>query len=230
MDDRLFVVAVWASFVAGTGCSTVPVGGSQEWSTAPLTVTTASVDTPTHHPTGRGLPLETALVQPLQTVSTSVPANHERITLVVDIDETLCVTDYNSVLWGIGSDDSRPLAGCVTVMRELASDYDILYLTARPDSVRGKTQRWLASKGFPQGRIVTSPTVGDFILQSDFKKNMLRRIGGGQKGMLIGIGDKAADGEAYRTNRMLSVVVNPWSTHRYHRNDVVLTNWPALGR
>jgi hypothetical protein len=152
----------------------------------------------------------------------------DRPVLAVDVDETLCVTDYNSLIWGIGSDDTTPLPGSAAALRQLAGTYDVVYVTARSRSLAGKTSRWLEAHGFPRGRLVTSPTLGDFIFQSNFKQQVLRKLRIEYPNMVVGIGDKVKDGEAYRSNRMVSVIVNPWRGHRYHANDIVLRDWAAV--
>jgi hypothetical protein len=151
-----------------------------------------------------------------------------RTTLVVDIDETLCITDYNSVLWGIGRDDSVPLPGAVAAMSRLAREYNIVYLTARPKSCENRTRRWLVSRGFPDGPLVTSPTVGDFLGQTGFKKSMLAKLQQQYGRMLIGIGDKPTDAEAYRHNGMLPVIVNPWRDRRYQDREIVIQDWSGI--
>lgn len=152
----------------------------------------------------------------------------ERTTLVVDIDETLCVTDYNSVLWGIGKDDSQPLPNSQKTLSLLSREYNILYLTARPTTCANKTQRWLTSRGFPSGPLVTSPTLGDFLGQTDFKRKMLARLQQQNRRVLIGIGDKPTDAEAYRDNGMLPVIVNPWRDRTYRQGEIVMRDWQAL--
>lgn len=166
-------------------------------------------------------PIET----PEPTIDRPTPS---RTTLVVDIDETLCVTDYNSVLWGLGRDDSTPLPGAVSAMSRLAREYNIVYLTARPKSCENRTRRWLTSRGFPDGPLITSPTVGDFIGQTGFKKSMLARLQRQYGQMLIGIGDKPTDAEAYRQNGMLPVIVNPWRDRRYQNQEIIIQDWSGV--
>jgi hypothetical protein len=148
--------------------------------------------------------------------------------IAVDVDETLCVTDYNSLLWGIGKDDSRPLPEAQATLSRLAGSFDIIYVTARPRSLADATEQWLSKHSFPTGRIVTSPTLGDFILQSDFKRNVFRQLRLEYPNMLIGIGDKVKDAEAYRVNGMVPVIVNPWRGHAYHANDIICRDWSAV--
>lgn len=157
-------------------------------------------------------------------------ATGERSVLAVDIDETLTKTDYQYLLWGIGSDDTLPLPGSQATLSRLAATFDIVYVTARSRSLRGKTERWLARHDFPQGRLVTSPTLGGFIFQGNYKRDVLRRLRREYPNMLVGIGDKEKDGKAYRRSGMVSLIVNPWPTQEYHEDDIVLRDWAAVSR
>lgn len=151
-----------------------------------------------------------------------------RTMIVVDIDETLCVTDYTSVILGIGTDDSIPLHNSPQVLTRLAKEYDVVYLTARPKACESRTRRWLLSRGFPDGRIFTSATITDFVAQTGFKQAMLAKLGRQHRQMLIGIGDKPTDAKAYRRSGMLAVVVNPWKGKRYGDGDVIFRDWAGV--
>jgi hypothetical protein len=149
----------------------------------------------------------------------------EQTILVVDVDETLSVTDYKSLLWGIGRDDSAPLPGALETLVDLADNYHIVYLTARPRSLQQKTRRWLEVQGFPAGPVLAAPRLRDFLQQKRFKRRLLADKQNEWDNMLIGIGDKPTDARAYRQNDMLAIVVNPWPGQRYNDQDVVLTDW-----
>lgn len=151
-----------------------------------------------------------------------------RTTVVVDIDETLCIADYNNLLWGIGSDGTTVLPGAQAALADMAANYDIIYLTARSRSLVDKTQNWLMANGFPDAPIYTAPQLADFIFQSDFKRKALGGICSRHENVMIGIGDKVKDAEAYRTHGLLPVVVNPWPGQRYSEQDVVLQDWSAV--
>jgi hypothetical protein len=152
-----------------------------------------------------------------------------RTTIVIDIDDTLCVTDYRCVIFGIGTDDSRPLDEAARTLRLLAEKYDILYLTARPASVSHRTRRWLKAHDFPPGPIIGSRTLIDVIFQSDYKKRVLTRLRKQHVGMLIGIGDRPWDSRAYRASGMIPVVVNPCPGGKFHRNDLIFKTWRSVG-
>ncbi len=155
-------------------------------------------------------------------------AGQNRPIVVVDIDETLSITDYNSVLMGVGGDDSQPLPFAREGMRRLAANFDIIYLTARPQSSANATQRWLRSHGFPEGPLFTAPNVGDFLLQTSFKRQALAKIRSHWPQLLIGIGDKPTDADAYRSNGMLALVVNPWRDRTYRDDELIFRDWSSL--
>lgn len=154
----------------------------------------------------------------------------ERAVLAVDIDETLTKTDYQYLLWGIGTDDTLPLPGSQATLSRLAATFDIVYVTARSRSLKGKTERWLARHEFPQGRLVTSFTLGGFIFQGEYKRDVIRQLRREYPNMLAGIGDKPKDGMAYRRSSMVSLIVNPWPQQEYHEDDIVLRDWAAVSR
>src|SRR5207237_1686780 len=67
------------------------------------------------HSPDRSVPTDTATVASPAPPRVGIPQALEkdsqpaaRTTIAVDIDETLCVTDYTCVLWGIGRDNSTP--------------------------------------------------------------------------------------------------------------------------
>jgi hypothetical protein len=152
----------------------------------------------------------------------------QRPVLAVDIDETLCITDYTSLFWGIGKDTTAALPGAQATLNRLARWFDVVYVTARSRSLAGKTQRWLKKNGFPDGRLVTSPSLGDFIFQSGFKRRQLGELRSEYPNMVVGIGDKAKDAAAYRVNGMFPVIVNPRPNQRYRADDAVLQDWSAV--
>ena len=218
------------------GCESAPMSA-----TPPVVVPSAGAavaysPSPAHVPRALPTPAPEDSIGPTPTRSgapadrgAAAPAGH-RTTIVVDIDETLCITDYNCVLWGIGSDDSRPLAHAAETLNELARSYDIIYLTARPSSVAHRSRAWLNRHGFPKGELIGSPSIGDFLGQTGFKKKTLARLKRERKGLLIGIGDKPTDAEAYRENGMLALVVNPWEGKRYHPRDLIFRDWRGIAR
>jgi hypothetical protein len=49
--------------------------------------------------------------------------------------------------------DDPPLPEGLAVVRQLAEDHDVVYLTGRPERLRAVTQRWLAANDLPHGEL-----------------------------------------------------------------------------
>ena len=206
-------------------------GGSSSYSPSysPTRVATQSPNRAASPASGRSVRVVPAAVR---TGGSARPSSRSqatgRTTIVVDIDETLCLADYNNLLWGIGSDGTSALPGAQAALSDISTNYDIIYLTARSRSLVDKTQNWLMANGFPDAPIYTAPQLADFIFQSYFKRKAVGGICSRHENVMIGIGDKVKDAEAYRTHGLLPVVVNPWRGQRYSDQDIVLQDWSAV--
>lgn len=53
--------------------------------------------------------------------------------------------------------DDPPLADGVALVRELARDHDVVWLTGRPERNRPLTRRWLAAQGLPDAPLLMRP-------------------------------------------------------------------------
>jgi len=73
------------------------------------------------------------------------------------------------------ADADPPLAEGLAVGAELAAAHEIVYLTGRPERLRGVTQRWLRRHGLPDGRLVMR-TGGDFRPARVAKLELLRSL------------------------------------------------------
>jgi phosphatidate phosphatase APP1 len=71
--------------------------------------------------------------------------------------------------------DDGLLAEGESTVRALANVYDIVYLSGRPERLRGVTQRWLDDHGLPPGELMLRPN-GDFRPSSLFKVEALETI------------------------------------------------------
>jgi len=72
------------------------------------------------------------------------------------------------------SEDPLLDEGAETV-RRLAEVYDIVYLSGRPERLRGVTERWFRRHGLPTGPLMLRP-YDDFRPSSVFKVQALRRL------------------------------------------------------
>jgi hypothetical protein len=153
-----------------------------------------------------------------------------RIILAVDVDGTLAQTDYDDLILGRRDVGSQPLPYAQQTLDQLSADFHILYLTARPQYYVEKTRRWLKDCGFPTGPVCTAPRLRDTIRHTRFKRRMLATLRKDWPNLLIGIGNKAADGEAYGASSMLSLIVRRVPDKNLGPHAIVLHDWPAVSR
>jgi len=167
-------------------------------------------------------------------LSASVPAARsgdparDRVGLIVDVDETISITDYPSLALGVGTDDSRPYEHARDVLVRLSRDFEITYLTARPQWLTGHTRKWLKDKGFPPGTVLTTARMVDVYWPGAFKKRAIAALRRISPNLLIGIGDRHTDADAYVANGMLALIVNPRPSVVYHQHAEVLKDWRAI--
>lgn len=152
--------------------------------------------------------------------------NPDRVIVVVDIDDTISDTDFNDAWYGKEDRDSMPIRHSRETLADLARDFQIVYLTARPCSLLGKTQRWLTTHGFPAAPVMVSHRKTDLLDQGKFKQRQLKRLKGAWPNVLIGIGDRHRDARAYGTSDMLGLIVN--RSGDYGRNCMSMSNWNIL--
>ena len=71
--------------------------------------------------------------------------------------------------------DDPPLAAGVALVHELAADYDVLWLTGRPERNRRLTRTWLAAQGLPDEPLLMRPD-RDFRPARLTKRDELRKL------------------------------------------------------
>lgn len=76
--------------------------------------------------------------------------------------------------------DDPPLETGVRLVRELAADHDILWLTGRPERNRALTETWLAAQGLPDYPLLMRPD-RDFRPARLHKRDELRRLRRGRE-------------------------------------------------
>lgn len=77
------------------------------------------------------------------------------------------------------ADDDPPLTEGVARVRALLADHDVVYLTGRPERLRGVTERWLERHGIAGTRLVMRRG-GDFRPAKVTKAEELRRLARGR--------------------------------------------------
>ncbi len=154
----------------------------------------------------------------------------ERTVVVVDIDETISNTDHAALLSGADKDvGSTPLPDSVETLSIIAKHFNVFYLTARPRELLAKSRGWIETHGFPAAPVVTSDTLGDLADQRRYKRNTLANIQELVPHVLIGIGDRATDSEAYGESGLLTIVLGEGARAGFRAHAVVLPNWKAVG-
>jgi hypothetical protein len=148
-----------------------------------------------------------------------------RVIVVVDIDHTISQTNYRKLLLKEHVDISSPIPGARETLNEIAKEYYILYLTARPRFLIEKTRAWLDHYSFPAGPVFTAPRVADAIGQLKFKQETLHEMRLRWPDVLIGIGNRTEDIEAYASSGMLPVIVYNGGEEEHYSDAVVLQDW-----
>lgn len=126
--------------------------------------------------------------------------------VVVDIDRTLVDSNFFRVmLW----DGGRPMPNSAAVLRRIASQYAVIYLTHRPEDLTRLSRQWLARQGYPAGPILLSrlrELAGD---SGRAKAARLAAIRENFPRLRWGIGDKIQDVRAYQENGLRAI----WIPH-----------------
>lgn len=164
---------------------------------------------------------------PVPTTQTS-DSGQDRVGVIIDVDETISMTDYPSLIFGARTDKSKPYDRARNVLTNLSRQFDIIYLTARPQWLTGHTRKWLKDKGFPPGPVLTTARMVDVYWPGSFKKRVIAALRSISPNLLIGIGDRHTDAEAYAANGMLALVVNPRRSAVYPEHAEVLKDWSAI--
>lgn len=154
----------------------------------------------------------------------------DRVIIVIDIDDTISNTDLDDVLFDEEDDDSKPLRHSREALRALSEDYEILYLTARPSFLLGKTRLWLKDREFPAAPVIVSHRKRDLLQQAQYKHRMLADLQKRWPNILIGIGDKATDSTAYGESGLLTLIVRGKKQEKYGRHAILLPDWKTIGR
>jgi hypothetical protein len=103
-----------------------------------------------------------------------------------------------------------PVPGSVQCLRELARQYTIVYMGARPADALAQTRAWLETMGFPGGPVYLA-------LTQDERLEMVRALGK-ELDFAAGIGDRWDDNELHLELGCLSIILQEhrgnWNTVR----------------
>lgn len=117
--------------------------------------------------------------------------------IVVDLDHTVVASGFIDVLLG----RAEPMADSVEVMNRIAQQYNVIYLTHRPDLLTRRSKNWLEKYEYPTGPLLVADVsqMGD---SGRFKSSRLESLRRSYANIEIGIGDKISDVSAYVNNGM----------------------------
>lgn len=126
---------------------------------------------------------------------------------VLDIDHTLSHTSNKNVLKG--KIDDKPLEHSLNVVKRfLEEGRTMIYVSARLNKFNDVTRRWLDHHGYPRRPtyfldIKRYPTYNE----AKYKTVTLSRIRQSFPNMVLGVGDKDSDAEAYRAVGMRALIL-----------------------
>lgn len=153
----------------------------------------------------------------------------DRPIIAVDIDNTVSRTDYDELILQERSKDSRPIPRSRETLSDLARDFHIAYVTARPRFMLEKTRAWLAEHEFPSGPVITASRLRDVMQRSTLKRKMFADLRTRWPNLLIGIGNNRYDADASGANEMLALVINPYDDG-YGVHATLFPDWEDVHR
>jgi hypothetical protein len=125
--------------------------------------------------------------------------------VICDMDKTLVKSSFARVLAGIaGAFDHS-----VNVMDRLVDErkMTVVYLTHRPDFLNTESRNWLRKQKFPPGPLLGSNLSGLLSGSEKFKTAEIAKLKKRYPKILLAIGDKIADSNAYVSNGVRSVLL-----------------------
>lgn len=122
--------------------------------------------------------------------------------IVCDIDGTISEGELGDLFGRAG-----PLPYAQAMLRELARDYRIVYLTARDDALMARTHAWLRHHGFPEGAVLFRDLRLTTLSSERYKSRVLRSLKKKWKRIVWGIGNTAGDAAAYTENGIRAIIV-----------------------
>ena len=149
----------------------------------------------------KGTPREVLDVRPAPLLAAARPKDAKFV--VIDLDHTVVDGSFFRVLVG----SPRPMADSVEVTKRIATVYSIVYLTHRPDLLTRKSKDWLYRNGYPDGPLLVSDLKQAFGDSGKFKTAKLNALRAAYSNVMIGIGDKPSDAQAYVDNGLTAYLM-----------------------
>lgn len=172
----------------------------------------------------------TVLHEDLQATGRVFWWDQERVIVAVDVDHTIARTEYEQLLGRRAEDASDPLKRSAQTLRDWSQEFNILYLTSRTRSLLSRTRQWLRGNEFPDGPVLTSESFRFMVRPGVFKEKRLRELRKHWPALLVGVGDRASDAEAYGANEMLALIVSQEPERGLGRHAILFRDWKALSQ
>ncbi len=169
----------------------------------------------------------------LQRIEVTRPVHRwqpNRVIIAVDIDHTIAETDYEGVLIDDVDHKSKPIPGSIETLKILEKNFHLMYVTARPNFLLDESENWLGLHGYPSAPLVMGANASALVNQAELKGNLLNMRRAQLPHLLIGIGDKGSDAEAYSAANMLSIILAPLEESPEAANVLVMQDWSDINR
>lgn len=154
-----------------------------------------------------------------------------RPVLVCDVDHTLYDGSGLTAIRDGGFNAARVLTGSPAALARLAERYAIVYLSARDERLRERTEAFLRDGGFPPGPLLLWTLEGDPVSRAALKSRRLRELRAVWPWLAWGIGDRDSDLRAYRSVGLDTVLIAPGTDLSHPAPDVWrVGDWGAVGR
>lgn len=159
---------------------------------------------------------QVSLVSPSVFLVVSV-ARADRPIIITSIGNVLCETQLDETAL-VNPGTVAPLEGAQAVLSEKSNDHLIVYLSARPTRLIPGARNWLATHNFPIGpllfRDVSVQSSARLFVESSYKATLIRTaITARWTNVEWGIGSVESDAQAYRTNEIQPILVDPQPLH-----------------
>jgi hypothetical protein len=154
--------------------------------------------------------------------------SRDRVMIALDIDKTIAKTVYKPLILEPKDEETDPIKGSRETLRHLSKEFHIIYVTARPRFLLEKTRQWLAEHEYPEGPVVIAPSVRAAIYAFEYKRDTLKALRDDWPALLIGVGDRASDADAYGANDMLTLIVTRKRDEDYGPHAIVLRDWNGV--
>jgi hypothetical protein len=118
--------------------------------------------------------------------------------LVTDIDDTLLPQEYRLIAFG----QPEPFAMAPDVLRRLATDFTIVYLTRRPERLGPKTKYWLERNSFPRGPVLMPDLGQAYRGGGPYKRRTLATLKEQFPRIEVGVGNALGDVQVYLESGM----------------------------